>query len=158
MSPLTIQCGATDDGTLTYDFDHSPALLPGVRGRDLAFAWQAAREAAQRARWGGERAFRFRGAYGGWTNLSLTDRDATCWAAAVDGNFGLQTVYGLSLCLRLLALVDLLARAPWASCMMALQAGGAELNPALLRLAAETPLTDEARFDETRFRSRLGVQ
>ena len=68
---------------------------------------------------------------------------------------GLQSLYGLSLCLRLLALVDLLARARWADGFCQVRRGGAELHPALLRAAASAELTNDARFDETRFRACL---
>jgi hypothetical protein len=63
----------------------------------------------------------------------------------------------LSLCLRLLALIDLLTRARWAGGLLHLAADGAELHPALVRAAATMPLTAEARFDEAQFRARLGT-
>ncbi len=67
----------------------------------------------------------------------------------------MRNSYGLSVCLRLLALVDLLARVRWADPLCRLQRDGADLHPVLLRAAATTPLTQDARFDETGFRSRL---
>jgi hypothetical protein len=73
---------------------------------------------------------------------------------------GMGTSYGLSLCLRLLALVDLIARAPWAAGFCVLgrgRRGTAELHPALLRAASSPPLTAEARFDESCFRARLAA-
>ena len=103
------------DGTLTYLVDLPPEALPPVRGRDLEAAWDAAREAAGAAMWGAARLFRFRRADGSFTDLALADPDACCWAGAVEDSVGMGTSYGLSLCLRLLALVDLLARAPWAA-------------------------------------------
>ena len=150
-----IQVATTPEGTLTYLIDQIPGDLPPVRGRDLAAAWDLARDAAHRAAWSTKRAFRFRRPDGGWTDLALQDADAQCWAGAVDQAVGMQTGYGLSVCLRLLALVDLLARAPWAARLMQLDRHGAELHPALLRLAAETRLTDDARFDERGFRASL---
>ena len=56
-------------------------------------------------------------------------RDARCWAGAVDRTVGLGTSYGLALCLRLLALVDLLARARWAIPLFRLERDGADLHP-----------------------------
>jgi len=149
---MPIQTAASQDGTLTYLIDHSPADLPTVRGRDLMLAWDLARDAAHRAAWGTARAFRFRRADGSCTDLALHDRDARCWAGAVDRAVGIESFYGLSVCLRLLALVDLLARAPWAARLIDLADGSAALHPALLRLAAETRLTEDARFDESGFR------
>jgi hypothetical protein len=65
------------------------------------------------------------------------------------------TRQGLSLCLRLLALIDLLAQSPWAVPLLRLARDGAEPDPALLHAAATEPLTSEARFDQTGFRARL---
>jgi hypothetical protein len=143
-----IEAAAAGDGTLTYRIDASPADLPPVLGRDLLRAWELAREAARLAIWSVGRIFRFQAADGTTTDLALADEDARCWAGAVDRALGIQTGYGLSVCLRLLALVDLLARAGWAAGLVDLNRGGAELHPALLRAAAQAPLTADARFDE----------
>jgi hypothetical protein len=51
--------------------------------------------------------------------------------------------------------VDLLARVGWAAALLQAGRGERELHPSLLRTAASTPLTAEARFDETGFRTRL---
>lgn len=150
-----IRIGRGSDGTLTYWVDLAPEALPPVRGRDLAAAWKAVRDAATDAAWGAARLFRFRAADGSVTDLALSDEDARCWASAVDGTVGMQTSYGLSLCLRLLALVDLLARAPWTAALFHIDRTGAALHPALLTTAATTQLTADARFDETGFRARL---
>ncbi len=154
-APLHV--GRALDGTVTYLVDRSPAALPPVQGRDIAAAWDAARNAALGAVWGAGRRFCFKAEDGATVELALHDRDARCWAGAVEITTGLQTLYGLSLCLRLLALVDLLARARWADSLCQVRRGGAELHPALLRAAASTELTNDARFDETRFRAGLGV-
>ena len=155
QAPPLVQIAHSLDGTLTYVVDHPPAALPPVQGRDLAAAWDAARDAARAAMWGSARRFRFRQPDGTFTDLALQDRDALCWAAAVELTAGLQTTYGLSLCLRLLALVDLLAHARWTDNLYRVQPTGAELHPALLRAAATVELTNDARFDETRFRAGL---
>jgi hypothetical protein len=62
--------------------------------------------------------------------------------------------YGLSVCLRLLALIEFLARTPWTAGLIDLS-HEAELHPALLRLAAEARLTDDATFDEHGFKKTL---
>jgi hypothetical protein len=152
MSRVSI--GAAEDGTLTYLIDHPPSDLPAVRGRDLQAAWDLARDAAHRAAWSVGRAFRFRTQDGGWTDLALHDADARCWAGAVDRAVGMQTAYGLSVCLRLLALIEFLARTPWTAGLIDLS-HEAELHPALLRLAAEARLTDDATFDEHGFKKTL---
>jgi hypothetical protein len=153
--PSSVHVGAGPDGTLTYMVEMPPEALPPVRGRDLERVWYAARDAAMNERWSVPRGFRFRRADGSYTDLALADADACCWAGAVDLTVGITSSYGMSLCLRLLALIDLLARAPWAAPLWRLQCDGADLHPNLLRTAASAPLTADARFDETRFRFTL---
>ena len=130
---------------------HGPEDLPPVRARDLDHAWQAARAAALAEAWGNHRLFRFRRPDGRVTELLLADRDACCWAEAVDRLAGLGTAHGLALCLRLLALIDLLTRAPPLAARCRLARDGAELPPALLRVAATVPLSAEAGFDPAPF-------
>lgn len=153
-----VQVQARVDGTLTYLIDLPPEALPPVRTRDLAAAWDEARAAAIAERWGVARLFRFRRADGSCTDLALADADACCWAGAVDSSVGMQSSYGLSLCLRLLALIDLLARAPWAGRRLALRRDGAAIEPALLSAAATEPLTGDARFDESGLRDRVAAK
>jgi hypothetical protein len=153
-----IQVAVAENGTVTYLVDQPPESLPPVRLRDIAAAWEAARAAACAAAWGSARLFRFRRSDGSLTDLALADADACCWAGAVDLTAGMHTSYGLSLCLRLLALVDLLARARWAAPLFSVTRGGAELNPALLHAAAIAPLNREARFDDTPFRGLVAAR
>ena len=101
------------------------------------------------------RVFRFVRPDGAHSDLVLADRDASCWAGALDSLFGMRTSQGLSLCLRLLALIDLLGQSPWAVPLLRLAGDVAEPDPALLRAAATEPLNHEARFDPAGFRSRL---
>ena len=149
-----VRIGAAADGTLTYLVEQAPSELPAVRARDLLAAWDMAREAANRAAWSVRRGFRFRRQDGGWTDLALHDQDAMCWAGAVDRTLGMETLYGVSVCLRLLALIEFLGRAPWTRGLIAFSPE-AELHPALVRLAAEARLTDDATFDEHGFRKTL---
>jgi hypothetical protein len=151
----TIRVGGDPDGMMTYLVDLPPEALPSVGGRDLERAWYAAREAALAEHQGAVRGFRFNRPDGSHTDLALADRDARCWVGAVDRSVGIANASGLSLCLRLLALIDLLAHAPWARSLFHLARDGAEFHPALLKAAASQPLTPEARFDEAGFRVRL---
>ena len=151
----TIRVGGSPDGLMTYLVDLPPEALPSVGKRDLERAWYAAREAALDERQGAVRGFRFNRPDGSHTDLALADPDARCWVGAVDRTVGIANAAGLSLCLRLLALIDLLARAPWARPLFHLARDGAEFHPALLRTAASQPLTKDARFDEAGFRARL---
>ena len=151
----TIRVGADSDGLVTYLIDLPPEALPGVHKRDLERAWHAARAAALAEHQGAVRGFRFNRPDGSHTDLALADRDARCWVGAVDRIVGIGHPPGMSLCLRLLALIDLLACAPWARSLFHLARDGAEFHPALLRTAASQPLTRDARFDEAGFRSQL---
>jgi hypothetical protein len=153
----SVRVGAGPDGSVTYLVDGPPEALPSVRGRDLERAWYAAREAAIAGSWSTVRGFRFHRPDGSHTDLALADPHARCWAGAVDGTVGLSNGYGLALCLRLLALVDLLARARWALPLFRLERDGADLHPSLLTAAANAPLTAEARFDELAFRANLAL-
>lgn len=141
-----IQVRHHEDGTVLYHLPFAASDLPPVFGRDLRAAWDAARDGALQARPGAVRLFRF----AGQAVLALSDRDARCWAAAVDRTAGLGTAYGVSLLLRLLSLVDLLARAPWLG-----ERGPAEPSAALLRAACACRMTGDARLDETRLRHAL---
>jgi len=151
----SIRVGGHPDGLITYLVDLPPEALPSVCKRDLERAWYAAREAALAERQGAVRGFRFNRPDGSHTDLALADNDARCWVAGVDRSVGIANASGLSLCLRLLALIDLLARAPWTRSLFHLARDGAEFHPALLRTAASLPLTRDARFDEAGFRTRL---
>lgn len=153
--PATVRVGAGPDGALTYLVAMPPEALPPVRRRDLAASWDAAREAAAAQVWGISRSFRFRREDGGITDIALDDADARCWAEAVDATLGMDNAYGVSLCLRLLALVDLLSRASWTRGMYALGHDGTEFHPALLDAAANAPLDRDARFDDHGLRARL---
>lgn len=157
MTEAPLQFTQAVDGPLTDLVDRALAALPPVRGRDLAAAWDAARDAALGAMWKAGLRFCFRGKDDAMIELALHDRDARCWAGAVEVTTGLTTLYGLSLGLRLLALVDLLARARWPDEWCQVRRGGAELRRALLRAAATAELTNDARSDETRLRAGLGV-
>ena len=151
--PAPIRVRVTDNGTVTYLIDWPPESLPPVGFGDLAAAWEAAEAAARAAAWGSARLFRFRRADGSLTDHALADADACCWAEAIDRTAGMHTRHGLALCLRLLALVDLLARERWTAPLIRRRGGG--LDPLLLRAAASAPLNPDARFDDTPFRALL---
>jgi len=144
-------------GGLTYLVDALPEDLPPVLKRDVELAWDSAHRAAQSGRWGVLRGFRFQriGDTAPPRDLLLADIHAASWAEAVDSMVGLRSLYGLSLCLRLLALVDLLAHACWADGLYRMHRGEAEMDIRLLRLAATARLTSQAGFDAAAFRAIL---
>jgi hypothetical protein len=144
-----------EGNTLNLLVARPPEALPAVRPRDLEAAWDRARDAARAARFGAPLLLRFRRDDGSVTDLALTDQDASCWARAVDGGWRIDTLTGLAVCLRLLALIDLLGRARWAAPMVRFAPDGAWIDPALLSVAATEPLTRDAQFDEAQLQARL---
>jgi hypothetical protein len=147
-----LDCGGD---RLVYRVTLPPEAMPPVTIRDLEQAWDAARAAALSPSAAAYRQFSFRGADGRIAIFDLADRDARHWAGAVDRVSGLTTLTGISLCLRLLALIDLMARSPWAFGFMTPKRDGARLDRALLKAAAHADLTEEARFDEASLRRIL---
>lgn len=150
-----VPVGASPDGLLTYLLDLAPEQLPPVQAADLARAWRAAGAAAVASAWGRPRALVFRRGDGALQRLALADDEARCWAGAVERTLGLDTVYGLAVCVRLLALVDLLARAAWLRHLFDIEGGEAEFHPALLAAAAVCALDSDARLAEGAMRERL---
>ncbi|MDN3563788.1 hypothetical protein QWZ14_05285 [Paeniroseomonas aquatica] len=151
--PHSIRVARAPDGALTYAIPLPPEQLPAVLPRQLLAAWELARDAADRREWGTRRVLLFPhpagGPEGAATELAIADRDAGAWAEAIDAAIGLDTLAGLSLCLRLLALVEVLGRARWLAALFNVTPAGIELHPSLLSAAAAMPLDAAARFDET---------
>ncbi|PZW51044.1 hypothetical protein C8P66_101261 [Humitalea rosea] len=147
MSPTPVGLAAAADGTLLHALPFPAEALPVVAPARLREAWDAARIAATAEAEGPPRALLFRGTDGATHDLLIADSDARCWAMAVDHLAGLDTTAGIALLMRLLALVDLLARVRFLDPMFAVSAGGTEFHPALLDAAARQPLDAAGRFD-----------
>ena len=144
-------------GILNYHVRLPPDDLPPVRSGDLEESWDAARRAAAQSMWGEPRLFRFRADGADPVDLALTDADAACWAEAIDATWGLQTAYGLSLCLRLLGLVALLTECATLRELCPVSRAGAALDPALIRAAATVPLSPRGDLDESCVRAHLAL-
>ncbi len=142
-------------GEILHLIPHPAAILPAVTKRDLEQAWDAAREAAQAPQTAATHFFRFSQGAAPPLDLVLTDPDAAAWAGAVDRIADLSTAHGISVCLRLLALVELMGRAAWTRAWFTLSRAGLEFHPALLQAAALSPLTDTGGFAETALRALL---
>lgn len=155
MPGNAITLAAADDGSLSYAIPLSPADLPAVTPTALLGAWDAARAHAQSGQWGPVRRLLFRGPQGAAIVFAIADRDARCWAEAVDRRTDLATLPGLALCLRLLALVEVMGRSEWMAGLFSVTAEGVELHPSLLRAAAAMPLDAGARFDAEALRGLL---
>jgi hypothetical protein len=145
------------EGALAYAIPFPPEATPPVRPEALLDAWGAARAAATAGCFGPARRFLFLREDEEPLSLDLADRDARCWAEAVDRASPIDRAPGLALCLRLLALIDLLSHAGWTRQLFALDRDGPEFHPALLAAAATAPLDSSARFDAARLRAGLPV-
>ncbi len=133
--------------------DTPPQALPSVSKRDIEQAWEAAQGVV--ARTVPPRGFHFAVPAQAPLALTLHDRDAVAWAAAVDAIADLSTPRGVSLCLRLLGLIELMSRAGWVRAWFSLGRAGAEIAPALLQAAALAPLNQNGGFDECALRALL---
>jgi hypothetical protein len=108
-----------------------PPALPAVTARDIEQAWEATRPPIAAP----PRAFRFAGDTP--LELQLTERAV-----------GLHSLHGISVCLRLLALIALLAQSLWARRWFTLAREGVTIHPDLLRAASVAPLNASGGFDE----------
>jgi hypothetical protein len=158
--PTEIRTEHGPHGEILHLVPYLPAALPPVTKRDLEQAWEAARAAALAAprtnsTGPNTHGFRFRQAAAPPLDLVLTDTDAANWADAIDAISSLSTAHGISICLRLMALYELMAPRPWAREWFTLSRGGLEFHPALLQAAALSPLTPTGGFAETSLQALL---
>ena len=152
----SIRVARTEAGAIAYLVPVPPERLPAVQPGDLLRAWNVARNGAVQRQWGTPRFLRF-ARQGGQepTEIAIADPDAGAWTEAIDRAFGLDTLTGLSLCLRLLALVEVLTRAARLEPFFDVSPAGVDLHPSLLTAAAVLPLGPAARFDEAALVERL---
>ena len=152
-----IRTARTETGAIAYLVPVAPERLPAVSPGDLLRAWNVARRGAVLRQWGAPRLLRFaqHGGGHGPTEIAIADPDAGAWTEAIDRAFGLETLTGLSLCLRLLALVEILTRAVRLEPFFDVTPAGVDLHPSLLAAAAASPLDPAARFDEAVLMERL---
>jgi hypothetical protein len=147
------------DGEILHLVPYLPAALPRVTRRDLEQAWETARAAALApAKPTATHAFRFLQESAPPLDLLITDTDAASWAAAIDRLASLSTAHGISVCLRLLALFQLMATQVWVRNWFSLSRAGLEFHPALLQAAALTPLTPTGGFAETTLQALLPAE
>ncbi len=155
MAKITSRRGA--GGEILHFIPHPPGALPPVTRRDLEQAWDAASEGA--ARFAPPQAFRFARPGAEPLDLVLADGDAAAWARAIGQVENFATPHGISVALRVLALVELLGRAawtrPWFTITRADKRAEMQFHPALLQAAALAPLTDTGGFAETALRALL---
>jgi hypothetical protein len=147
-------------GEILHLVPYLPAALPSVTKRDLEQAWEAARAAALTANSPAcqTHGFRFLEKTSPPLDLFLTDTDAASWAGAIDSIADLSTARGISICLRLLALFELMATRLWLRKWFSLNRAGLEFHPALLQAAALSPLTPTGGFAETSLQALLPAE
>ncbi len=156
MSRAKIRTETGPDGKILHLVPYLPAALPAVTRRDLECAWETARSAALAPpKSTATHAFRFLQEEAPPFDLLITDTDAASWAAAIDRIASLSTAHGISICLRLLALFQLMATQVWVRQWFILNRAGLEFHPALLQAAALSPLTPTGGFAETTLQALL---
>src|SRR4051812_19652671 len=147
------------DTPLIHRLAMAPEELPAVTPSDLVEAWKVATlgaEVGMVLQHGDIEGVEFRWA-GGESRFMFADLDGSCWAAALDRRYGLENPRGIAILFRLLALIDLMARAEWLRPLFSIGAeDGVRVDPDLLRLAADQPLTPSARYDAAEIRRKLG--
>ncbi|HQT39263.1 MAG TPA: hypothetical protein PK231_07540 [Acidocella sp.] len=154
--PAVIRTEYGPAGEVLHLIPHPPSLLPNVTKRDLEQAWEAARTNALTANAPtAAHGFRFTQPGNAPLDLALTDPDAANWTEAIDRVADLGTAHGISVCLRVLALFQLMANAAWTRPWFSFTHSGLEFHPALLQAAALTPLTPTGGFAETALRALL---
>jgi hypothetical protein len=159
VSSLKIRTQTGPDGEILHLVPYLPAALPAVTKRDLEQAWETARLAALAPpKPAATHAFRFLQESAPPLDLVITDTDAASWAAAIDRLANLSTAHGISICLRLLALFQLMATQLWVRNWFTLSRAGLEFHPALLQAAALTPLTPTGAFAETTLQALLPAE
>jgi len=138
----------------------APEHLPPVGPSELVAAWQAATlgaEVGMVLQVGDIEGVEFRWPEGE-ARFVFADLDASCWAAALDRLYGLDSLRGIAVLFRLLALVEIMARAEWLRPLFRIGDGqGIQLDPDLVHLAAVAQLTASARFDAGAFQQQLGL-
>ncbi len=159
MSGTKIQTQTGPRGEELHLVPYLPAALPPVTRRDLECAWEAARAAALAPKPDtATHAFRFLQDAAPPLDLVITDTDAASWAAAIDRIASLSTAHGISICLRLLALFQVMATQVWVRDWFTLSRAGLEFHPALLQAAALSPLTPTGAFAETTLQALLPAE
>lgn len=149
---LEIERSTGPAGEILHLIAGAPPGLPPVARRDLEQAWEAAQIPVEAPP---PRGFHFAVPDGPPVSLLVGDPDAASWAASVESCVGLDTSHGVSVCLRLLALVSLMAQSGWARGWFELRRDGAAIRPELLQAAALAPLSATGGFDETALRALM---
>lgn len=139
-----------------------PHELPPVNPHDLIEGWTAATVGAEmglNTAPEDARGIVFRRPDGEDLGIVFADIDVNCWVTALERTIGLDSLHGLSVCFRLLGLIDQMASQPWTRDYYTVGGhDGPDIDFALLRAAARTPLNDDARFDSLAFRSRTDLE
>jgi hypothetical protein len=146
----SIQRVLCEDGRTRLTAGFGADELPAVRPSDLERAWDAARGSAARPvvhLAEDPDGVVFSGS-SGTVSLDFDDHDAYCWALAIDRLYDLNSVSGLALCFRMLALYKLLEENAWARPLFRLdRRSGLKIDKNLMVAAASQPLTEYGRFD-----------
>lgn len=149
-----------DDGRTMISASFRVSDLPAVRSIDLNFAWETASAATEDRFQRDENdpeGIIFDTQGGDLIEFKFDDYDALCWATAIHRSFELTTLRGLSLCFRMLALYQLMAKYNWARTLFSFdRRKSLWIDKALLSAAAITPLLEDGTFNSEDIRRETG--
>lgn len=151
-----------NDGRTMITAQFGPQDLPAVRSAELSDTWATASASADTAFHMGAsdpEGVIFQGENSHLVEFEFDDYDALCWATAIHRSFDLTTIKGLSLCFRMLALYQLMARNHWARELFTFdRRNSLKIDKALLSAAAVTPLCEDGSFDGETIRKETSAE
>lgn len=135
--------------------------LPPVGLSDISRAWEMASKAAElgmELRENDPNGVVFHDKLGKPVQIKFVDFDAHYWATAIHRSYNLATVKGLSVCFRMLALYQLMAKSPWARPLFSFdRKNRLRIDKGLMAAAAATPLNIDGLFDTNEIRQETGT-
>lgn len=159
MEPLDLK--RLPDGSTMVCAPFPAQELPPVGLSDISRAWETASKAAEMSIKMGENdpdGVFFRDEKGASIQVRFDDFDAHCWATAIHRTFNLATIKGLSICFRMLALYQLMAKNPWARPLFSFdRKNRLRIDKGLMAAAAATPLNVDGLFDPDHIRRETGT-
>lgn len=151
-----------NDGRMMINAQFGPQDLPAVRTAELSDTWATASASAETAFHmldNDPEGIVFHGKDGRLMEFEFDDYDALCWAIAIHRSFDLTTIKGLSLCFRMLALYQLMAKKHWARGLFTFdRRNNLKIDKALLSAAAITPLSEDGSFNGETIRRETGAE
>lgn len=157
----TLQIQRLNDGRAMISCPFCVSNLPPVRSTDLQAAWETASIASENNLKTTENdpdGVIFETKLRQPIDFEFDDYDALCWATAIHRSYDLTTLRGLSLCFRMLALYQLMAKNAWSRGLFSFDRSNTlKIDKGLLAAAAVTNLGEDGAFDAEEIRNQTGT-